>query len=134
MSGGATPLRLEPDNRIEATRATEAGPLRLMPSKNGVPSLDDRVARLQAAIDAAPQDNVTSEPSHVAYPVTVSPTSAGESGTAPLRREEDPALEQMIADIVRQELRGIMGERLTRNLRQMVQREVRRSLAFRDSE
>ncbi|MGR3714136.1 MAG: hypothetical protein ACU0A6_13570 [Shimia sp.] len=51
---------------------------------------------------------------------------------------EDPAvideevLREMVADIVRQELQGALGERITRNVRKLVRREIHRALAAHD--
>ncbi|NOD92031.1 hypothetical protein GS636_04435 [Ruegeria sp. HKCCD4884] len=46
--------------------------------------------------------------------------------------EED--LRALIAEVVRQELQGTMGERITRNVRKMVRREIARALAAKDLE
>lgn len=47
-------------------------------------------------------------------------------------RRDDAALRALVAEIVREELRGPLGERMTRNLRKLVRREVSRALAMRD--
>jgi cell pole-organizing protein PopZ len=41
-------------------------------------------------------------------------------------------LREMVADIVRQELQGTLGERITRNVRKLVRREIHRALAAHD--
>ncbi len=41
---------------------------------------------------------------------------------------KDAELRQLIVDVVRDELRGELGERITRNVRKMVRREVLRAL------
>ncbi len=56
---------------------------------------------------------------------------------AELFRGEDPvldeaALREMITDIVRQELQGNLGERITRNVRKLVRREIHRAMASYD--
>ncbi len=48
---------------------------------------------------------------------------------APVDRE---ALRSMVADLVRDELRGRTGERLTDSIRRFVGREIQRALATRD--
>jgi len=48
---------------------------------------------------------------------------------APVDRE---ALRSMVADLVREELRGRTGERLTDSIRRFVDRELQRALATRD--
>ncbi len=45
---------------------------------------------------------------------------------APLIDEE--MLRDLVADIVRQELQGVLGERITRNVRKLVRREIQRAL------
>ncbi|GIT93110.1 hypothetical protein JANAI62_36060 [Jannaschia pagri] len=42
---------------------------------------------------------------------------------------DDDALRQLIAEIVRQELAGALGERITRNVRKLVRRELRQALS-----
>lgn len=42
---------------------------------------------------------------------------------------DEEALREMVADIVRQELQGTLGERITRNVRKLVRREIHRALA-----
>ena len=41
-------------------------------------------------------------------------------------------LRDMVAEIVRQELQGALGERITRNVRKLVRREIPRALSARD--
>jgi len=45
---------------------------------------------------------------------------------------DEDALREMVTDIVRQELQGALGERITRNVRKLVHREIQRALAARD--
>jgi hypothetical protein len=48
-------------------------------------------------------------------------------------RLPDPdALRDLVAEIVRQELQSDLGQRVTRNIRKLVRREIRRALAARD--
>ncbi len=42
------------------------------------------------------------------------------------------ALRTMVSEIVREELRGSTGERITRNMRRMVRREIQRAIALKD--
>ncbi|HEY9038627.1 MAG TPA: hypothetical protein VIN05_06765 [Roseovarius sp.] len=42
---------------------------------------------------------------------------------------DQDALRDLVADIVRQELQGALGERITRNVRKLVRREIHRALA-----
>ncbi|WP_133169911.1 hypothetical protein [Shimia abyssi] len=45
---------------------------------------------------------------------------------------DEDILREMVADIVRQELQGALGERITRNVRKLVRREIHRALAAHD--
>ncbi len=47
---------------------------------------------------------------------------------------DEDALRDMIAEVVRQELQGVLGERITRNVRKMVRREIHRALAAQELE
>lgn len=42
---------------------------------------------------------------------------------------DEDTLREMVADIVRQELQGALGERITRNVRKLVRREIHRALS-----
>ncbi|MDU8912801.1 hypothetical protein [Aestuariicoccus sp. MJ-SS9] len=58
---------------------------------------------------------------------------------APSPPEEPPMIDEdvlrdMVADIVRQELQGVLGERITRNVRKLVRREINRALLTQDLE
>lgn len=68
----------------------------------------------------------------------VAAPDAADSDAQPLLLEtahtamDDDALRGMVADIVREELQGMLGERITRNLRKMVRREIHRALSAQD--
>ena len=42
---------------------------------------------------------------------------------------DEAALRQIVAQVIHQELRGALGERITHNLRKLVRREVARALS-----
>lgn len=50
----------------------------------------------------------------------------------PAAEIDEAMLREMVADIVRQELQGALGERITRNVRKLVRREIHRALAAHD--
>jgi hypothetical protein len=54
------------------------------------------------------------------------PVELSDLGASP---EGDEALRRMIEEVVRQELSGALGERITRNVRKLVRREIRRVLS-----
>jgi cell pole-organizing protein PopZ len=45
---------------------------------------------------------------------------------------DEEALRDMVSEIVRQELQGALGERITRNVRKLVRREIHRALTSQD--
>ncbi len=47
---------------------------------------------------------------------------------------DEDSLRELVAEIVRQELQGALGERITRNVRKLVRREIHRALAAQDLE
>ena len=58
---------------------------------------------------------------------------------APDLLAEDPVLDEaalrdLVAEIVRQELQGALGERITRNVRKLVRREIQRAMTLQDLE
>lgn len=73
------------------------------------------------------EDRLDAEPafSEADYDEPV-PGLTGEIDPADLIDEQ--ALRDLVADIVRQELQGALGERITRNVRKLVRREIHRAL------
>lgn len=47
---------------------------------------------------------------------------------------DEEALRDLVAEIVRDELQGALGERITRNVRKLVRREIHRAMAIQDLE
>jgi cell pole-organizing protein PopZ len=45
---------------------------------------------------------------------------------------DEESLREIVSDIVRKELQGSLGERITRNVRKLVRREIYRALEARD--
>ncbi|MBC7164230.1 MAG: hypothetical protein H5U15_04435 [Roseovarius sp.] len=64
------------------------------------------------------------------------PGEAAEKRAAPSARDEavldEEALRDLVAEIVREELMGTLGERITRNVRKLVRREINRALTSRN--
>lgn len=55
----------------------------------------------------------------------------GDNGADPLAMLDDAMLRDLIRDVLREELQGDMGERVTRNLRKLVRTEIARALTAR---
>lgn len=84
------------------------------------------------AEDAWPQSQAYQTPvaEEVAAPTAVVQTFAQDD--TPALEIDEETLRQMVVDIVRQELQGALGERITRNVRKLVRREIHRMLISQD--
>lgn len=65
-------------------------------------------------------------------PLEQSASKPGLSGDDQLLDEE--ALRELVSEIVREELQGALGERITRNVRKLVRREIHRALTAQEME
>lgn len=127
------------------------------------PSLESTIADLEAAIgqqdgewepdgsdfeEDADAEEVMSEPvqdwidgtaQEVGAEAAADDSVEGEAEDADLFGGEESVIDEetlrdMVSDIVRQELQGALGERITRNVRKLVRREINRVLAAQDFE
>lgn len=87
------------------------------------------------AVEATPQSEDTDfENELVTAPLPddpAEPASTPDAGALPAGIDED-ALRQLVVNILRDELNGDMGERITRNVRKLVRREINRVLVSRE--
>lgn len=84
--------------------------------------------------DAAPADAppAAAAPPPQAGPGTARPLAeAAQAGLEEALIDED-ALREIVADLVREQLRGELGERITRNVRRLIRREIHRALALKE--
>ena len=65
---------------------------------------------------------------------TTGAVQVNDDDTASALEIDEETLRQMVVDIVRQELQGALGERITRNVRKLVRREIHRMLISQDFE
>ncbi|UMA63481.1 hypothetical protein LVO79_10475 [Roseivivax marinus] len=91
-------------------------------------SLEDKIAELEAMIAQADaewdvEDGRRGSPIPGPWPRAVAPTTPQPPAVA-----DDVDLRALVADIVREELQGVLGERITRNVRKLVRREIQRAL------
>ena len=107
---------------------------RLSPSEMDVATLetsDDSIPQdLQSAVAEAPQD----PPPAIPFPqekVQRAADSKSQDGDDVLDEE---TLREIIAEVVREEFAGQLGERITRNVRKLVRREIRQILSSEDLE
>ena len=118
-AGGTAPLLLTQELRVGGWRP--AAP----------PVVDDaELARRRAAVLAyvpgpGPQGGGGAEGG---APAADPPLPASPARTA---LADEDALRALVAEVVREELRGALGERITRNVRRMVRREIANEMAAR---
>ena len=86
------------------------------------------------AQDAWPQPNAYHAPVAENAPVATGDIELRQNDDMPAFEIDEETLRQMVVDIVRQELQGALGERITRNVRKLVRREIHRMLISQDFE
>jgi hypothetical protein len=86
-----------------------------------VPFADHLPAHETADTDVSPTPEVHSEP-----------TATGEAIAALAALPEEEAMRLLISRMIRDELQGDLGEKITRNVRKLVRREVQRALTSKD--
>ncbi len=144
------------DARVAAVAAAQVtGPAVADPSAaRGASALEETIAELEAAVAAAGDDWEPDGSERAAAPASAAAapavaTAAARAGNvhslAVLRRPpadlapapeipdglDEASLRDLVAEIVREELQGALGERITRNVRKLVRAEVARALASR---
>ncbi|WP_294220880.1 hypothetical protein [uncultured Shimia sp.] len=83
-------------------------------------------------VDAVVDELRESMPEEVADAVELSHADGFGEAMDEAAEIDEAMLREMVADIVRQELQGALGERITRNVRKLVRREIHRALAAHD--
>lgn len=93
---------------------------------------DQEGSNVLHAQDVWPQTQASSETEpEPAVPHSAELQTLPASDPSAIEIDED-TLRQMVVDIVRQELQGALGERITRNVRKLVRREIHRMLISQD--
>ncbi|MEM9128633.1 MAG: hypothetical protein AAGA97_02795 [Pseudomonadota bacterium] len=96
------------------------------------PSVEDRAPDTQTN-DASDSESATAEPLMQADITAASAEKETQWYSEDLAIDEE-ALRELVSDIVRRELQGALGERITRNVRKLVRREIHRAMVGRDFE
>ena len=138
----------KPDGVVLPLRPADATSVEPEPeaADNAADPIDD-IAAADAADDGAGDDDPTPPPANTPEPrEPVAPplaTFRHRTGSYPdpidnVLAEDEPALldetalRDLVAEIVREELQGGLGERITRNVRKLVRAEIQRAFAARD--
>jgi hypothetical protein len=152
VASGSTALSLEQTiAELEAAIATYGGPFEpdegdaALQETFDVPELgqaEPEPARAERAEPAATGLSSAAEPVRTPEPPqAVAQPSPEPDVDAPVLDEDDDAAEmvfdeamlrELVTDILREELQGALGQRITRNVRKLVRSEIARALASRD--
>jgi hypothetical protein len=122
---------------VRIVEAATHGTVRHQTTRDGQP---DTKADTTGAPLVRPQPEATQGSRHDASgdPADDSPDRDGLDDDADMLSEDtvidEAMLRELVADIVRQELMGALGERITRNVRKLVRREIHRALSAQDFE
>lgn len=107
----------EPASLAEKIAALES----IVGSSNEEWEADDSIAQAAFFQRSATMEWRDHDP--IAEQQPASPAAA--SAAAPAMLDEE-ALRELVSDIIREELKGVLGERITRNVRKLVRREIHR--------
>ena len=152
----------EPENH-DAVEVDADDPQQPAETPSDERTLSDKIAALETLVGGRTDEWEPDDPGADAYAGTEAPTLAWEdaemedvdafddrSDDQPADDDDDDldtqifasdedvldeeALRDLVADIVREELQGALGERITRNVRKLVRREIHRALAAQELE
>jgi hypothetical protein len=107
-----------PDAEPVLSAAPERKPLRKVAPPNSDNWADQAEAEVIADLANAAEDEVLSR---------MPPSAEG-------MLFDEEVLRDLVRDLIREELAGTLGERITRNVRKLVRAEIARALALRDFE
>jgi len=112
----------------EALKDAEAAPFEAAPDEGFEPDTEG------LADDFTP--SATEQDDHLERSEDATPESEDAADDWQLESDvlDEDALRDMVSEIVRQELQGALGERITRNVRKLVRREIHRALASQEFE
>nr|WP_245216468.1 hypothetical protein [Sagittula salina] len=74
--------------------------------------------------------DIAADPERV--PAAAAPADSPVAAREDMPMIDEAMLREMVSDIVRQELQGVLGERITRNVRKLVRREIHRVMMTQD--
>ncbi|MEP0154468.1 hypothetical protein [Pseudophaeobacter sp.] len=103
----------EADIEVEAESEAEVATGQVPQPESGAEAEFDAAALAEEAVTRATMDALGDDAAEESY-------------------LDEESLRELVADIVRSELQGALGERITRNVRKLVRREIQRALAAQD--
>ncbi|ROT99067.1 hypothetical protein [Histidinibacterium lentulum] len=133
---------LDPDesDRPEAPPASEPDPPRdhraADPQTADPPPQPNHVPRFRVYPGSAPPRDTEPQPAPQDSHIAARPDLDDDADLAAYLEDEsvidEEALRDLVGQIVREELQGVLGERITRNVRKLVRREIHRILSSQD--
>jgi hypothetical protein len=142
MSANATPDDFSVEVAADAVTSEVAGMLReitdetLAEAESFAASLEKAVAdslRPSVRTEARPDEPESERSKDEPEDALKSETDSG-AFVATLEGTDADSLKQLVASLIRAELQGELGERITRNVRKLVRREIHRALTAREFE
>ena len=117
----------------EAPKATMPHPASApLPAQEAAPATPTESLEKPAPAEAAPAAE-TEAPAEAVPAAADAPETATETAAASLDAlPDDEAMRLLVARLIREELAGDLGERITRNMRKLVRREIKRALSSKD--
>ncbi len=127
----------EPDGVLgDANSGGPVGPLPWEDTEEDSADAPDAAALEEASVAADESRGGAFSDGFAAHEAADAPSAqAGADNDIPAAGEDvldEEALRDLVADVVRQELQGALGERITRNMRKLIRREINRALAAQD--
>lgn len=116
-----------PDRQDQPDRADTDAPSDILVQTVEDAALEETLARLEAVLSG----KTPPKSSDAAQPVDGSAPAISQQGAVSEQIIDEGMLYQLVAHIVRQELQGELGEKITRNIRKLVRAEVARELQLR---
>ncbi|PCD77872.1 hypothetical protein [Pseudothioclava arenosa] len=115
----------------EADLTAEVAAVDVAPEPGVWPGLTE--ARMVAAVSPATAQGAAEAGFNSTRGHTGAETEAASAALSAVPPMNEAELRALIAEIVRQELQGTLGERITRNVRKLVRREIHRALGSEES-
>ncbi|MGR3821027.1 MAG: hypothetical protein ACU0A5_00480 [Salipiger marinus] len=118
---------LASETGAEAPASEEEGPAAFIRHASA-PAPDAPVAAADSLLEADPTEGAEEGP------LSLGSAEAVRADAPPLdlSQLDEQALRALVTEIVRQELQGALGERITRNVRKLVRREIQRVMTTQD--
>jgi len=118
----------------DPVKSEQAAPVSEEPQQTGtIAETEDPIKAPETAVEERPVEVIKAE----ATEQTAAPTYGHDEidYTAEVEPDtflDEEALRELVSEMVRSELQGELGDRITRNVRKLVRREIHRALASRD--